>query len=124
MTTDSPDRRPDTAIGSPAFEAAKEAAQSRGWVMEPSVISAMLAAAFGPLLERLDAEMERADHNAAINPGWPRNDAGSILARVQAAIAGIAACPQPTGEYEYDTTIRPYKRRPLPEPEQPRGDDA
>lgn len=52
----------DTAIGSPAFEAAKESAQARGWVMEPSVISAMLTAAFSPLLERLDqqtTEIER-----------------------------------------------------------------
>lgn len=58
MTTDSPEQRSDTAIGSPAFEAAKEAAQARGWVMEPSVINAMLAAAVPFIRETIAAEIE------------------------------------------------------------------
>ena len=75
MTTDSPERRSDTAIGSAAFKAAKEAAQSRGWVMEPSVISAMLEAAALALAAEVEAQQYLTTYNCdgTVAAHWKRH---------------------------------------------------
>lgn len=81
----------DTAIGSPAFKAAKEAAQARGWVMEPSVISGMLAAAFGSLLERLDQLEHRLYPSQGENFDNEVERRGYVIETMQGAIAELRA---------------------------------